>query len=164
KHIWALAYDAKGRVVYAATGPEGKLYRISQQGQAQVFMSAEEKHLMSVAVSPEGKDYAGGGEKGKLYLVQGGNRAPQVVYGFAATEVRGLAGGASGLVYAIANEITAGSYASFSAGLGLTGPVPSPPKTRGKGVLYVCDKDGAPEKRMEDSSEHFVTLTVGDDG
>ncbi len=164
KHIWALAYDPKQRVVYAATGPEGKLYRISQQGQAQVFMSSDEKHLMSVAVSPDGKVYAGGGEKGRLYLVQGGNKPVQVIYDFGVTEVRGIAFGAGGLVYAIANEISAGSYASFSSGLGLSGPVPTPPKTRGKGVLYVFDKDGAPEKLMEDSSEHFVTLTVGDDG
>lgn len=164
KHIWALAYDEKARVVYAATGPEGKVYRISQQGQAQVFMSSDEKHLMSVAVSPDGKVYVGGGEKGKLYQVEGGNKAPKVVYDFAATEVRGIAFGAGGLVYAIANEISAGSYASYSSGLSLQGPTPSPPTTRGKGMLYVFDKEGAPEKLYEDSSEHFVTLTMGDDG
>ncbi len=164
EHIWSLAYDAKARVVYAATGPNGKLYRVTQQGQAQVFMSADDKHLMSVAVSPDGKVYAGGGEEGRLYLVPGGNRAPTVVYDFEATEVRGIAFGKGGVVYAIANQISAGSYASYSSGFGISGPVPKPPQTQGRGMLYAFDAEGAPEKLLEQSSDHFVTLTIGDDG
>ena len=30
--VWAMAYDAKNKALYAATGPEGKLFRIDQQG------------------------------------------------------------------------------------------------------------------------------------
>ena len=52
EHVWQVAYDPKTRSVFAATGPEGKLWRIGAGGEAQVYFDAEEQHLMSVAVAP----------------------------------------------------------------------------------------------------------------
>ena len=66
EHIWQVAYDDKKKALYAATGPEGKLYRISETGDAQVYFDAPEQHLMSVAVAPDGTVYAGASDKAKL--------------------------------------------------------------------------------------------------
>ena len=34
--VWALAYDAKSKGLYAATGPEGRLFRIEADGKAEI--------------------------------------------------------------------------------------------------------------------------------
>ena len=54
-----LAFDADAGVLYAATGPQGKLYRITKDKKAQVYLDVEEEHLASVAVG-NGKVYAAG--------------------------------------------------------------------------------------------------------
>ena len=36
EHVFSLAFDAKQNALYAATGPQGKLFRISAGGEAQV--------------------------------------------------------------------------------------------------------------------------------
>jgi hypothetical protein len=78
EHVWSVAYDAKAKVVYAATGPEGKLFRITQTGDAQVYFDAPEQHLMSVAVAPDGTVYTGASDKAKLYKVTApGRRQPK---------------------------------------------------------------------------------------
>src|SRR6185295_983187 len=42
QHVFSLAFDAKNNALYAATGPEGKLFRITATGDAQVYFDAEE--------------------------------------------------------------------------------------------------------------------------
>ena len=95
EHIWQVAYDAKANVVYAATGPEGKLFRITANGDAQVYFDAEEQQLMSVAVAPDGSVYAGASDKAKLYKITAPGRA-SVLYDFERTEVRAIAVSAAG--------------------------------------------------------------------
>jgi hypothetical protein len=51
EHVWGLAFVAKTKSLFAATGPEGKLFRVDAQGTAQVYFDAPEQHLMSVAVA-----------------------------------------------------------------------------------------------------------------
>ena len=43
QHVFPIAYDAKQNALYAATGPEGKLFRITSDGRAQVHFDAEER-------------------------------------------------------------------------------------------------------------------------
>jgi hypothetical protein len=161
EHVWQLAFDAKAKALYAATGPDGKLFRIDQAGTAQVYFDAPEQHLMSVAVAPDGTVYAGASDKAKLYKVTGPGRAT-VVYDFARTEVRAIAVGEKGVVYAIANEIKTGTYAPSRKGV--ASPAQKPAKTSGKGVLYRFDTDGTPEQLLENKDEHFTALALGDDG
>src|SRR6185295_20095741 len=97
--------DKKTDSVFAATGPDGKLYRIEKNGTAQVYFDAEEQHLMSVAVAADGTVYAGASDKAKLYKITAAGRAT-VLYDFGRTEVRGIAVDAKGVVYAIANQIS----------------------------------------------------------
>ena len=166
EHVWQVAFDKKTNAVFAATGPEGKLFRITQDGTAQVYFDAEEQHLMSVAVAPDGTVYAGASDKAKLYKITGAGRG-SVMHDFGRTEVRGIALGPKGEVYAIANEIKGGSYAPSRKGKGTSAaaqPASPAPKNRGKGTLYLFSPDGVPEQLLDDADEHYVSLVVGDDG
>lgn len=166
EHIWAVAFDKKSNSVFAATGPEGKLYRVDQNGTAQVYFDAAEQHLMSVAVAPDGTVYAGASDKAKLYKITGPGRG-SVMHDFARTEVRAISVSAKGEVYAIANEIQSGAYAPprrDRMAPEAAGPTAKPPKTRGKGVLVRFEADGTPDILLDEKEEHFTSLTLGDDG
>ncbi len=166
EHVWQVAFDKKSNAIFAATGPEGKLYRITQDGTAQVYFDAEEQHLMSVAVAPDGTVYAGASDKAKLYKITGAGRGT-VLYDFGRTEVRAIAIAPKGTIYAIANELKSGSFAPSRKGKSISSaaqPTSPAPKTRGKGTLYAFSPDGVPEQLLDDSDEHYVSLVVGDDG
>jgi hypothetical protein len=166
EHVWQVAFDKKSNSVFAATGPDGKLFRIDQNGTQQLHFDAPEQHLMSVAVAPDGTVFAGASDKAKLYKLTAPGRAT-VLFDFARTEVRAIAVGKGGEVFAIANEIQAGSYAPSRKGKAATspaGPVSKPPKTKGKGTLYRFETDGTPDQLLDDKDEHFVSLAIGDDG
>ncbi|HVW27111.1 MAG TPA: hypothetical protein VHC69_17215 [Polyangiaceae bacterium] len=164
EHVWQLAFDPKTKSLFAATGPEGKLFRIDQQGKAQVYFDAPEQHLMSVAVAPDGTVYAGSSDKAKLYRVTGPGRAT-VLYDFGRTEVRAIAVGDKGNVYAIANEIKTGSYTpTRRGGASAAAPATKPPKTSGKGTLYRFDSEDRPEQLMDEKDDYFTSLALGDDG
>lgn len=167
EHVWQVAYDAKAQVAYAATGPEGKLFRISQNGEAQVYFDAEEQQLMSVAVGPDGAVYAGSSDKAKLYKIQGPGRAT-VVFDFGRTEVRAIAVAPAGDVYAIANEIKPVSQLpqrqAKSADSQPAAPITTSTPVKGKGTLYHFSADGKPDQLLDDSEEHFTSLTIGEDG
>ena len=163
EHVWAVAFDAPHDVLYAATGPEGKLWRITRNGTAQVYFDAPEQHLMSVAVAPGGKVYTGASDKARLYQVTGPGRAT-VLYDFGVTEVRGIEVAPSGDVYAIANEISGGTVTPRRSEPGKPAAPTKAAKTKGKGVLYRFSPNGTPEQMFEDSKQHFTALALGADG
>lgn len=165
EHVWQLAFEPRTGSLFAATGPEGKLWRISAAGDAHVYFDAEEQHLMSVAIAPDGSVYAGASDKAKLYRVTGPGRA-SVVYDFGRTEVRAVAISRTGDVYAIANEIKPSSSTLGSAKKGKeTRAEPSGKSNpaKGKGTLYHFTADGTPTMLLDEPKEHFVSLTLGAD-
>jgi hypothetical protein len=167
EHVFALAFDAKNNALYAATGPEGKLFRITAQGNAQVYFDAEEQHLMSVAVGPDGTVYAGASDKAKLYKITGPGRAT-VLYDFNRTEVRAIAVGPKGDVYAIANDLKNGFTVPAKPARTQEGapaaPIAPAAKAKGKGTLYHFTPDGLPDRLYDNDDEHFTSLALGDDG
>lgn len=166
EHVWALAYDENARAVYAATGPEGKLFRIDQAGKAQVYFDAEEQHLLSLALG-SGRGgaavvYVGASDKAKLYEIRAPGRAA-VLYDFGRTEVRAIVAAPKGELYAIANDIKSGGVVPRDDD-GSDGTQGSAPKTTGKGVLFRFATDGTPEQLLEDADEHFTSLAIGPNG
>jgi hypothetical protein len=161
--IWGLAFDAKAKVLYAATGPSGKLYRVDQGGKGQVYFDSDEPHLVSVAIGDDGAVYAGSNGKALLYKLTGPGRST-VLYDFDHDDVKAIVPIKGGGLYAIANKYTE----SFSAPKRNTPgpPSPSPAKAGrpGKGVLMRFDKNGVAEKLLEDEETHYVSLASGDDG
>ena len=163
EHVWDLAYDAKTRSLFAVTGPEGKLFRITADGQPQVYFDAEEEHLISVAVAPDGSVLAGASEPAKLYRLSGPGRAT-VLRDFETTEVREIVATDKGEVFAIANEIKQGKVATRSKRDSDAKPARRSAKTKGKGQLWHFASDGRPEQLLTNDEEHFVSLAVGEDG
>lgn len=166
--IWSLAFDPKALALYAATGPEGKVFRIDRAGKAQVYFASKEPHLVSVAVGDDGTVYAGSHGKALLYKITGPGRAT-VLYDFDADDVKAIAvarADKGGQVYAIANKYHEG----FPQPLlkrnksGPPSPQPTKPPHPGKGLLMRFTKDGVAEQMLEDDDSHFVSLALGDDG
>lgn len=65
----AAVTDDRGNT-YVATAPKGKLFRISANGTCELWYTAKEKTLQSLALGPKGELYLGtGGGEGRIYRV-----------------------------------------------------------------------------------------------
>jgi len=168
EHIWALALDPKTKSVFAATGPEGKLFRIAANGTAQVHFDSDEPHLISLVAAPDGTLYAGSSGEALLFRITGPGRAT-VLYDFPGNDVKALALATDGRLYAIANEhvspptlpLTSQSNADSAAGPAKTSKnAPKP----GKGRLVRFDTSGRAEELLYDKDTHFQSLALDDNG
>ncbi|WP_245678146.1 hypothetical protein [Chondromyces crocatus] len=164
--VWGLAYDEKAKVLYAATGPEGKLFRIDAAGKPQVYFDSDEPHLMSVAVGDDGSVYTGSNGKGLLYKLNGPGRA-SVLYDFDADDVKAIVVAPTaqgGAVYAIANKYSEPFAAPKRTKTGPPSPQPTRSSKPGKGQLVRFTREGVIEKLLSDDDTHYVSLGLGDDG
>jgi sugar lactone lactonase YvrE len=67
-YVWSLVFDKDDRL-YAGTGPDGKIYRISTDGKAEEWFAGEEANILSLAVDADGALLAGGSDRGLLYRI-----------------------------------------------------------------------------------------------
>jgi len=67
-NVFALAVDRSGRL-YAASSPDGKIYRIAASGAVEVFYDPKAKYIWSMAFLPNGDLLAATGDKGELHRV-----------------------------------------------------------------------------------------------
>lgn len=70
--VFAVAVDSKD-VLYAATSPDGKIYKIDN-GAASVYFDPKAKYIWSLAAADDGVLYAGTGDEGKIFAIRGENR------------------------------------------------------------------------------------------
>jgi hypothetical protein len=96
-YVWKLAYSARDKVFYAATGPEGDLYRIDREGAVTLWFDSKETHLLSLAVSADGRVFAGSGPRGLVYEITDKGKAT-VLYDCAEEEVWALCLDVGGLI------------------------------------------------------------------
>lgn len=168
EHVWALALDPKSKAVFAATGPEGKLFRLGADGSAQVHFDSDEAHLISLVAASDGTLYAGSSGNALLYKITGPGRAT-VMYDFPGDDVKALALAKDGRLFAIANEHqtppiiprTNQSNADKSVGASKSDRVVPKP---GKGRLVRFDTHGRAEELLFNADSHFQALALGDDG
>lgn len=162
--VWGLAFDAKAKALYAATGPDGKLFRVDQAGKSQVYFDSDEAHLVSVAVADDGSVYAGSNGKALLYKLTGPGRA-SVVYDFEADDVKAIAvAPKTGTLWVVANKYNETFTAPKRNRPGPPTPQPTKGARPGKGTLWRFGKDGLAEKMLDDDDAHYVCLTLADDG
>jgi WD40 repeat protein len=69
--LWALAEGQDGSI-YAATGHQGKVFRISRDGKTSVVWSAGESEVFAVCVDAKGTLYAGSSPNGGVYRIENG--------------------------------------------------------------------------------------------
>jgi hypothetical protein len=166
EHVWALALDKSRTALFAATGPQGKLFRVEASGASSVFFDSEEPHLVSVAVDDKGEVYAGSSGKAMLYKISGPGRAT-VLQDFPGEEVKAIAVAPGGWVYVVANEYGAPPEPprrSPAAGRVPPGPSTAGRVRPGKGRLFRFDALGRPEKMMEHTEFHYLSLALDDKG
>ncbi len=87
-YIWSLVFDKDDRL-YAGTGPDGKVYRISSDAKIEEWFAAEESNLLSLALDADGALLAGGSDRGLLYRISEKGKGV-VLQQFAEDEVKAL--------------------------------------------------------------------------
>src|SRR2546430_16570 len=94
--------DRAGTGLFAATGPDGRVFRVEPNGTSSVYFRSTETHLVSIALAENGDLLAGSSGKGQLFRITGPGRAT-VMADLPGEEVKGVAA-AKGFTWAIANE------------------------------------------------------------
>jgi hypothetical protein len=137
QYIWALTQTSDGKI-YAATGPTGKLYEITDAEHSRVVLDCDENNLLSLA--SDGKDllYIGTDPNGLVYRVNRKSGDSFVIYDAPEAEISAIVLDKAGNVYAGTSEAreepvppkppgvpTAGRPESQPSGL----PIPSKPPT-----------------------------------
>ncbi|CAN5696800.1 hypothetical protein BH09PLA1_BH09PLA1_22520 [soil metagenome] len=99
QYIWSIAATSDGNV-YAATGPNGKLFEIHPDGSSKVLFETDENNLLSMTT--DGKDllYVGSDPNGHIYRVNRKTGESFVIYDAAETEISALALDSHGNLYA----------------------------------------------------------------
>jgi hypothetical protein len=125
--IQAIAIDAMDRV-YAATSPDGKVYRVTAAGQASVFYDPKAKYIWAMVFDKAGNLYVATGDQGEIHKVTPAG-AGSVFFKTEETHARSLAVDPNG------NLIVGTDPSGLIVRVSLTGP------TAGQGfVLYQAPK------------------------
>jgi hypothetical protein len=87
--IQAIAIDKQDRV-YAATSPDGKVYRVDSAGKSEVFYDPKTKYIWALAFSSNGDLFVATGDQGEIHRVTPGGTG-SVFYKTEEAHVRSLA-------------------------------------------------------------------------
>ena len=98
QYIWDLAADQKGNL-YAATGPNGQLWKRASDGKWSLVYDSKATHLLCVAIGPDGSVYAGSDGEGLIYRVAADSKV-SILFDAPQSDVRTLSWGGDGALYA----------------------------------------------------------------
>jgi hypothetical protein len=87
--VQALAIDRQDRV-YAATSPDGKVYRVDASGKADIFYDPKTKYIWGLVFAPNGDLFVATGDAGEIHRVTPAG-AGSVFFRSGETHVRSLA-------------------------------------------------------------------------
>jgi hypothetical protein len=103
-YIWALAVAPDGALM-VATGDEGKIFRVTAQGQGSVYYETGQAHVTALAFDGQGRLLAGSEPNGILYRVTSTGAGPGkafVLYKSSLPEIRAIVPRPDGSIYAAA--------------------------------------------------------------
>lgn len=135
-HVWAVIEDRAGNLI-AATGDNGKVYKVAPDGKASVLYTADDGQVLSLAAAPDGTIYAGTGPNGQIIRID-----PQGVG-------RVLHRAAGNYVWSLA--VSTNGQALYAG----TGP---------RGTIYRVTPDGKVSAFYSTRQEHVLSLAAGPDG
>lgn len=169
EHVWALAFSRDERTLFAATGPEGKLFAIGRDKKPRVYFDIEEEHLLSIAVRRNGNVLVGTSPGAMLFELSGPGRSTAIA-DFDATEVKAIREGKS-FVFAAVNTFkkppavpTKSKNANNSdAEKGTGGSKKNNNGSAGDGNIFRIGPRGRIEQLWEEKKAHVVSLAVGRD-
>jgi len=174
--FWCLARDSKGRV-YFGTGDQGKIYRWSRGGKAQLVWDTGASEIVSLAVDTNDNVYAGGSPGGVVYRVAANGdtsryyeTGEQSVWSllagkngtlYAGTGSRGrifkITGPGKGQLYADTRDANVLALAWAKDGALLAG-------TSSKGLLLRIDSSGSTRVIYDSGAEELRSISVLEDG
>src|SRR5712672_3206204 len=85
----AIAFDSKG-VLYVATSPDGKVYRVSPSGEKTAFFDPKSKYIWDLAFGADGILFVATGDKGQIFAVSPDGKG-EIFYGSDEAHIRVLA-------------------------------------------------------------------------
>src|SRR5262249_19619411 len=136
RYVWGLASAGRGAWL-AATGTRGRLLRLAD-GKASILLDTEESNLVSLVPDGKGGVVTGGDSRGRVYRVQADGVA-RTLFDAAEDEVRGLALGEDGVVWAAGLTVSAATEEPGTE----EGPQPARSAvTGGRAVLYRITPEG----------------------
>ena len=109
-YIWSLVFAHGGAggqgigsadALFVGTGDQGKIYRVTADGEGEVYYGTGQRHVVSLALDRENLLLAGTDPNGILYRVEAKGRA-FTLYDSDLPEIRGLEVGPEGEIYAAA--------------------------------------------------------------
>ncbi len=108
RYVWAIL-PGEGNVLYAATGPEGKVFQIDPAGKAKVVYHAGKlaKNILCLAHGPGGTLYAGTDENGLVVAIDPAAGTGRVILDADEREVSALIADGGGLFAATADAARA---------------------------------------------------------
>ena len=135
-HVWDVVEDKNGNL-FAATGNEGKLFKVAADGKVTVAYTSEDSQILCLALAADGTIYAGTGPGGRVLRLDAGGKV-DVLCKTPETYVWSLAVSSDG------KSVFAG-----------TGP---------KGRIYALTPDGKARVFYATKQEHILSLGRGADG
>jgi hypothetical protein len=135
-HVWDVVEDKDGNL-FAATGDEGKLYKVTAEGRVSVAWTSPDSQVLCLTLAPDGTVYAGTGPTGLVVALAPGTAKARLVAEGLDSYVWSLALGDDGKTL----------YAG-------TGP---------KGRIYQVPPDGKATVFYTTKQEHILCLTRGPD-
>jgi hypothetical protein len=73
-HVWDVIEDKDGSLI-AATGDEGKIYKITADGKATLIYKADDSQILCLAAGSDGSVYAGTGPSGQIIRIDAQGQA-----------------------------------------------------------------------------------------
>ena len=67
-YVWSSTTDATGNI-YLGTGHEGRIFKVTPNGEGRLLYDAGELDVMALATDPQGNLYAGTSPEGKIYKI-----------------------------------------------------------------------------------------------
>lgn len=186
KYIWDLELDDAGNV-YAATGDQGQILRITPKGEHSVFFKSEEAHIRVLAFDSKGNLIAGSDGSGLIYRIAPNGDA-FVLYSAPKKEITALAIDKDGNIYAagagekhsssstsitlpISGASTSSSSSGSSGGSSSSGPstpvtvsVAPGPGAAGGSEIYRIAPDGSPARVWSSREDLVYSLAFDDRG
>jgi len=190
--VWSLATSptSGGDALYAGTGPDGKLYKITKGAGKEVF-ATEDKRITALAATPDGAIWLGTSERALVFRHDKDGKT-RAMADFAGNEISAITPIGGGVVVA-ANELTemtqmgAKSAATVETGDDAEAPQGETPKMpdtgttpgadkennndlgrkgarKGKGALFRVGDDGRLEQLHALTQTYFTSIAVDPDG
>jgi len=97
----AVKNDASRAELFVATGDQGKIYRVDSSGEGKLHADTKQRHVISLALSPEGSLLAGTDPNGIIYRIEQNGKL-FALYDSDLPEIRALQAAPNGDIYAAA--------------------------------------------------------------